>query len=91
MSLFLFTSYRSVIIAFLAAKTKTLPINSYEDLLESSLGVIIYGRDDASEEFFKFSADGSVLRDIYEKKIVTERLYYNVSTLLVLTNMTSQL
>ena len=68
MSLFLFTSYRCIIIAFLSVKSFSLPINSFNDVLDSDMDVIVY-TNDATADMYKLAPNGSVLHQIYQEKI----------------------
>ncbi len=63
--------------AFLAVKSFTLPVNSFEELLDSDLDVIVFGQD-SSEGFYKLASEGSTLRNIYEQKMAQSPLYMKV-------------
>jgi hypothetical protein len=60
--------YRAQLNASLNVKIVNLPINSWEDLAESDLNVLIY-TDSSFESFFSDNPHGSTLRQIYDKQI----------------------
>ncbi len=79
-ALFLFIFYRCTMNAFLAVKTLNLEINSYEDVLESPVFVIVY-RGSAAENNFKLAQPGTTLFEIYKQKVKNFPSYQDVGGL----------
>ncbi len=69
MAMFLYFCYRASMNSFLAVKTFSLPINSFEEILDTDLGVVVW-KDSAGEAFYKLAPEGSVRRQIYKEKIL---------------------
>ncbi len=64
--------YRAAMNSVLTAKTFTLPINAFEDLLKTDQELIV-ARGLFSETFFSFAPRGSILNQIYEEKLMDSR------------------
>ncbi len=74
MSLVLMAYYKGLLKAALSIRYFHLPINSWQDVLESPLDLIV-NKGAYTEDFFKNSAPGTVHRDIYEEKIKDKKGY----------------
>ncbi len=68
MGFLILTTYQAVMKAFLQMSDKTLPFESYAEILESNLDVVTF-KGSADEDYFKGAPEGSILRRIYDEKI----------------------
>ncbi len=69
MTLVLMCYYKANLKAALQIRTMTLPINSLEDIVDSSMKLIVW-RGSSIESGYQFAPSGSVRKKIYDDKIV---------------------
>ncbi len=74
MSMVVMFYYRASMNSFLTAKVFTLPINSLEDILNSELDFIVH-RGLYQEELFMHASGGSVLKEIYDRKLLGKKRF----------------
>ncbi len=68
MAFMVLSYYRALLKAALSVRAFKLSINSYEDILDSNLDVLVW-KNGAPEDKFRLAAPGSIHRQIYEMKI----------------------
>ena len=68
MAMFLMTTYKATMNAFLAIRQTKFPINSFEDVLESKENILVW-KGSRWEEQYKLAPKGSLFKRIYLEKI----------------------
>ena len=71
MAMFLMIAYRATMNAFLTVKTFSLPIDSYEDILDTDMNVIVW-KGTIWEDMFALSPKGSPFQTIHQTKVQSQ-------------------